>query len=77
VIELHNFRRGKKITSSEKLNVIHEVEAKSVTLQVEIANRLGLAPSSLSRIMLNKNTIIEGEMWNTLKEENEYKVGGQ
>jgi hypothetical protein len=77
VIELHNFRRGKKITSSEKLNVIHEVEAKSVTLQVEIANHLGLAPSSLSRIMLNKNTIIEGEMWNTLKEENEYKVGGQ
>jgi hypothetical protein len=31
-----------------------------VTLQVEIANRLGLAPSSLSRNMLNKNKIIEG-----------------
>jgi len=52
----------RKITLSEKLNVIHEVEVNSMTLQVEIANRLGLAPSSLSRIMLNKNKIIEGEM---------------
>jgi IS30 family transposase len=54
--------KHKKITLSEKLNVIREVEAKSVTSWVEIANRLGLAPSSLSRIMLNKNEIIEEEM---------------
>jgi hypothetical protein len=54
--------KRKKITLSEKLNVIHEVEAKSVTLLVEIANCLGLAVSSSSRIMLNKNEIIEGEM---------------
>jgi hypothetical protein len=33
-----------------------------VSLQVEIANRLGLAPSSLSSIMLNKNKIIKGEI---------------
>jgi hypothetical protein len=33
-----------------------------VTLLVATANHLGLAPSSLSRIKLNKNTIIEGEM---------------
>jgi hypothetical protein len=33
-----------------------------VSLQVQIANRLGLAPSSLSSIMLNKNKIIKGEM---------------
>jgi hypothetical protein len=31
-------------------------------LQVKIANRLGLAPSSLSRIMLNKNKLIEEEI---------------
>jgi hypothetical protein len=49
-------------TMSKKLNVIHEVKVKSVTLLVAIANHLGLAPSSLSRIMLNKNKIIEGEM---------------
>jgi hypothetical protein len=58
---------------SEKLNVIHEVEAKSVISWVEIVNHLGLAPS-LSRIVLNKNKIIEGEMWSTLKEENEHKA---
>jgi hypothetical protein len=46
---------------SEKLNVIYEVEAKSVTSRVKIVNRLGFAPSSLSRILLNSN-IIEGEM---------------
>jgi hypothetical protein len=34
---------------------------KSVTSWAEIANHLGLAPSS-SRIMLNKKQIIEGEM---------------
>jgi thiamine pyrophosphokinase len=33
-----------------------------VTSWVEIANCLGLAPSSLSIIMLNKNKIIKGEM---------------
>jgi hypothetical protein len=33
-----------------------------VTSQVEISNHFGVAPSSLSRIMLNKNKIIEGEM---------------
>jgi hypothetical protein len=38
--------------------MIDEVEAKSVTLHVEIANHLVLAPSSLSRIMLNKNEFI-------------------
>jgi hypothetical protein len=53
--------KRKKITSSEKLNVIHEVEAKSVTC-VEIANSLGLVPLLLSRIVLNKNKIIEGEV---------------
>jgi hypothetical protein len=37
---------------SEKLNVICEVEAILVTSQVEIANCLGFAPSSLRRIML-------------------------
>jgi hypothetical protein len=31
-------------------------------LQVEIANCLGLVPSSIRRIMLNKKEIIEGEM---------------
>jgi hypothetical protein len=67
--------KQKKITLSGKLNVIHEVEAKSLISWVEIANHLGLAPS-LSRIVLNKNKIIEGEMWSTLKEENEYKAGG-
>jgi hypothetical protein len=45
----------------EKLNVVHEVKVKSVTSWVEIANRLGLAPS-LSRIMLNNNKIIEGKL---------------
>jgi hypothetical protein len=45
-----------------KLNVIYEAEVKSVTSQVEIANCLGLVPSSLNRIMLNKNKIVEGEM---------------
>jgi hypothetical protein len=50
-----------KITIREKLNVICEVKAKSMTSQVEIANCLGLTPSSLSRIALNKNKIIEGE----------------
>jgi hypothetical protein len=55
--------RRKRIILSEKLNVIHEVKVKSVVLQVEIANRFGLAPSSSSsRIMLNKNKIIEGEI---------------
>jgi hypothetical protein len=65
VIELHNFRHGHQVKDhflSEKLNVIHDIKAKSVTSQDEIANCLGLAPSSLSRIMLNKNKIIEGEM---------------
>jgi hypothetical protein len=33
-----------------------------VTSWAEFANHLGLAPSSLSRIMLNKTQIIEGEM---------------
>jgi hypothetical protein len=42
--------------------VIHDIKAKSVTSRDEIANCLGSAPSSLSRIMLNKNKIIEGEM---------------
>jgi hypothetical protein len=51
-----------KITLSEKLNVICEVEANSVTSPVETVNRLGFAPSSLNRIMLNKNKIIEREM---------------
>jgi hypothetical protein len=54
--------KQKKITLNEKLNVIHEVEAKLATSWVETANCLGLAPSSLSRIMLNKNKSIEGEM---------------
>jgi hypothetical protein len=54
--------KRKKITSREKLNVVHEVKVKSVTSWVEIANRLGLAPSSLSRILLNNNKIIEGKL---------------
>jgi hypothetical protein len=33
-----------------------------MTSQVEIANHPGLAPSSLSRNMLNRNKIIEREM---------------
>jgi hypothetical protein len=45
-----------------KLNVICEVEANLMTSTVEIADRLGLALSSLSKIMLNKNKIIEGEV---------------
>jgi hypothetical protein len=53
--------KRKKITS-EKLNVIPEVRVNLVTSQVEIAYRLGLAPSSLSRIILNKNKIIERDM---------------
>jgi hypothetical protein len=46
--------KRKKITLSENLNVVFEVEVKSMRSWVEIANGLGLAPSSLSRIMLNK-----------------------
>jgi hypothetical protein len=33
-----------------------------VTSLIEVANCLALAPSSLSRIMFNKNKIIEGEI---------------
>jgi hypothetical protein len=54
--------KQKKITLSEKLNVICEAEANSMMLWLEIANCLGLALSSLSRIMLNKNKSIEENM---------------
>jgi hypothetical protein len=40
--------------------VIHKLEANSSW--VEIANCLRLAPSSLSKILLNKNKITEREM---------------
>jgi hypothetical protein len=33
-----------------------------MTSEVEVANHLGLAPPSLSRIMLNKSKMIEGEI---------------
>jgi hypothetical protein len=53
---------GKQITLSEKLNVIQKVKVKTVTWQVEVAKHLGFSPSSLSRIMLKKNKIIEGKI---------------
>jgi hypothetical protein len=64
---------------NEKSKLISKVKAKSVTLQVEIANHLGLAPPSFSRIMLNKNKIIEGEMkcGEHSNKEYEYKAGSQ
>jgi hypothetical protein len=70
--------KRKKLTLSEKLNVIHELKEKSLTSQVEMVDYFGLAPSSLSRILLNKNKIIEGEInCETNSNENEYKSGGQ
>jgi hypothetical protein len=54
--------KKKKITLSERLNVISEVEANSMESRVKMANRLALAPSSLCKIMSNKNKIIEGEI---------------
>jgi hypothetical protein len=51
----------KKIILSEKLNEIHKVEGNPIISQVgvEMANHLGLGPSSLCKIMSNKNKIIE------------------
>jgi hypothetical protein len=41
----------KTIILSEKLNMISEVEGNPMVLRVEMANRLGLGPSSLCKIM--------------------------
>jgi hypothetical protein len=54
--------KQKNISLSKKLNVICEAEANSMMLWLETANCLGLALSSLSRIMLNKNKSIEENM---------------
>jgi hypothetical protein len=54
--------KQKITTLSENLTVICKAEANLVTSLVETANRLELAPSLLSRIMSNKNKIIEGKM---------------
>jgi hypothetical protein len=55
-----DFKHGDQ-TKDKKLNVIRDLKANSVTLWVETANHLGLAPSS-STITLNKNKTTEGEM---------------
>jgi hypothetical protein len=51
-----------KIILSGKLYVICEVEANTMVSRVEMANCLVLAPSSLCKIMSNKNKIIKGKL---------------
>jgi hypothetical protein len=53
-IELVMANKRKKLTISDKLNVIGKVEAHPNVPRIEMANRLGLPPSTLSKIMLSK-----------------------
>jgi hypothetical protein len=59
--------KRKKLTISDKLNVIGEVEARQNVPRIEMTNRLGLPPSTLSKIMLSKEKITDAE----------YKCGAQ
>jgi hypothetical protein len=56
-IELVMANKRKKLTISDKLNVIGEVEAHPNIPRIEMANCLGLPPSTLSKIMLSKEKI--------------------
>jgi hypothetical protein len=60
-IELVMANKRKKLTISDKLNVIGEVEARLNVPRIEMANRLGLPPSTLSKIMLSREKITEAE----------------
>jgi hypothetical protein len=46
--------KRKKLMISNKLNVISEVDAHPNVPCIEMANRLGIPPSTLSKIMLSK-----------------------
>jgi hypothetical protein len=53
--------KRKKLTISDKLNVISKVEARPNIPHIEMANRLGLPPSTLNKIMLPKEKITDAE----------------
>jgi hypothetical protein len=53
--------KRKKLTISDKLNVIGKVEAHSNVLRIEMANHLRLPPSTLNKIMLSKEKITDAE----------------
>jgi hypothetical protein len=66
-IELVMANKRKKLTVSDKLNVIYEVEAHLNIPHTEMANCFVLPPSTLSKIMLSKEKITDAE----------YKCGAQ
>jgi hypothetical protein len=53
--------KRKKLTISDKLNVIGEVEDHPNIPHIEMANHLGLPPSTLSKIMLSTEKITDSK----------------
>jgi predicted transcriptional regulator len=53
--------KRKKLTITEKVKIIQEVEKNPTVLQNETAKHFGLPPSSLSNIILRKASILEAE----------------
>jgi hypothetical protein len=49
----------RNVTANEEVEIVQEVERCPTVLQFEIAKHIGLAPSSLSSIMLLKLTVLE------------------
>jgi hypothetical protein len=60
-IELVMANKRKKLMISDKLNVISEAEAHPNVPHIEMANHLGLPPSTLNKIVLSKEKITDAE----------------
>jgi hypothetical protein len=54
--------KWKKLSISDKLNVISEVKGHANSPHTEMANHFGLLPSVLSKIMLSKEKFIDAEL---------------
>jgi predicted transcriptional regulator len=55
--------KRKKLTISEKVKIIQEVEKNPTVSQNEIAKHFGLPASLISNIILQKASILEEESW--------------